>query len=793
MAIRLPTSLQVTVPAVLLGLAVILSAVNALYNLPEAERAAQAYGRKQLAEELSRLQSTLEYQLLRGDVAAAQHAIAVLAHNQDYRVAALTDDRQVVLAATRRVWFGQSLGDVMTGFDAEQAGLAARQRRTIVSLDRRESSLVGYAGIQLPGDRSEIRSTRAGGVVLVFDLEAATTRARAGVIGQSLYWAGSVTGVAVLLWLAFHFLLARRTTALVRAAERLAAGDLGARSGLRGRDELGRLGRAFDSMAERIEASRRLLLAELAERERSQAALAVSEASYRAIFEASEDAIFVHEIETGAIVDANPKACQAFGYSAAELRRLQIGMLGSGVAPYTQDDALAVIRRAAAGERLSLEWHGRRRDGSLHWDEIFVQRVTLGGRDRILAIARDITDRKAAAEAIARQREELHQREKLAALGSLLAGVAHELNNPLSVVVARAVLLEEQGAAGTKLAAQRIRAAAERCARIVRTFLAMARRQQPERRPVVIAELVSAALEIAGYGLRNNRIDVETRIAHDLPPMLADADQLHQVLLNLIINAQQAMAGQAGARRLTVRACRERAWIVVEVEDNGPGVDAASRGRIFEPYFTTKANGQGTGVGLAISQGIVESHGGALTQRSAPGGGAVFRIELPADDEVATTGGSESLPAALVGSAEPVPVRTDAAASLRVLVVDDEEEIRDALATILGGAGHHVSAVSSGREAMVELQRSTVDVIVTDMRMPEIDGPALYRAIEERWPALAARCVFLTGDTLTSEVADFLRRTQRPVIEKPFLPADVRSVVARQGEPRAAPDTSTHP
>ena len=757
---RVPVTLKLTVPLILLGFAAVLSMVNLLYHVPEAERAAEEDSRKRLTQEMSRLQSTLEYLLLKGDMPAAQHEIAVLAHNQEVVLAALTDERNEVIEATRRAWLGRQIADVLPQFHLDQAVGAIREHRAGITIASNGNELLGYAGILMGSEREEIRPSRTGSLFLVYDLQRYKAEARAQVLQQSLYWAGWVAALALAMWLVFHFLLTRRTARLVHAAEQLAAGNLSARSGLRGGDELGRLGRAFDSMALAI-------ATDLAERKRADEALRVSEASYRAIFDAAEDAIFVHDIETGAIVDANPKACAAFGYSREEFRHIDIGTLGTGVHPYTQEDAMELLARAVAGEQLRFEWHSKNKDGELRWQEVFGKRVTIGGQDRILSLARDITEKKRSAEELERQRESLHQREKLAALGSLLAGVAHELNNPLSVVVARAVMLEEQGGPATQAAALKIRTAAERCARIVRTFLAMARQRRPARGPVMMNDVVLAALDIAGYAVRTSGIEVTLDLGKDIPPILADPDQLHQVLLNLIINAQQALQDRPAPRQLRVTSRFDKGadLVRITVADNGPGIPIPLRARVFEPYFTTKATGIGLGVGLAVSLGIVEAHGGTLTVDCPSNGGAVFAIALPVGDVNVT------------GPKAAAPVKANAS-QRRILIVDDEAEIREALAEILSGAQHRVVTVGSGREALERMAAEHFDVILTDIRMADIDGRALYQEIEQRWPGQGEHVVFVTGDTLASTLREFVSASGRPVIEKPFLPSEVRRIVA---------------
>jgi two-component system NtrC family sensor kinase len=759
MTMRLPASLKFTVPLILLVFAATLSAVNILYHVPQAERVAEEDSRKRMAQEMSRLQSTLEYLLLKGDVTAAQHEVSVLAHSHDVILAALTDDRNEVIAATRRAWLERRISDVLPQFDLDQMEGAIRAHRTGMSISPNGNELLGYAGILMGSEREELKPSRTGGLFLAYDLARYKAEARAQVLQQSLYWAGWVTALALAMWLVFHFLLTRRTARLVQAAEEIASGNLAARSRLKGTDELGRLSRSFDAMALKVADTQIRLHQDIAGRKMAEAALRASEEQYHSMFDASIDGLALWNA-AGDLVDTNPALCRMYGYEDDAFCKSPGGWPGPA---YEQEFLQAV----AAGEPLHVEVTDQRKDGSALELELHGIPMKYQGKPHVLTIARDITEKKRSATELERQRDTLYQREKLAALGSLLAGVAHELNNPLSVVVARAVLLEEQGDPKTQAAALKIRTAAERCARIVRTFLAMARQQRPERGPVAVNEVVREALDIASYALRTSSVDVEVDLAQGIPPILADADQLHQVLLNLIINAQQSLQEQHPPRRIRITSCYDYLYDMVQitVADNGPGIPAQLRARVFEPYFTTKPTGVGTGVGLAVSLGIVEAHGGTLTVACPTEGGAVFAITLPVGVVDATKTATE-------------PPQKTATSQRSILVVDDEPEIRDALAEILAGAQHRVVTASSGREALERMAAETFDVILTDMRMPDLDGRALYEEIERRWRGQCSRVVFVTGDTLASALREFVSESGRPVIEKPFLPSEVRRIVA---------------
>jgi signal transduction histidine kinase/CheY-like chemotaxis protein len=388
---------------------------------------------------------------------------------------------------------------------------------------------------------------------------------------------------------------------------------------------------------------------------------------------------------------------------------------------------------------------------------------------QVVVVHDDITDIKQAEAAIRHQQEILFQHEKLASMGSLLASVAHELNNPLAVVRMQVDLLNEE-AANTPLYehTRELHQATEHCMRIVGNFLTLARQNPPQRSAVQLNTIVEDALELLAHALRLDNITVHTRLIHELPLFEADPVQMHQVIINLLVNAQQALRESTPPRQITITTGFDQAHnrLVFELADTGPGIPAVIQRRIFEPFFTTKPLGVGTGIGLSLCRSIIESHGGSIDVTSQTGQGAVFRITLP-------VGG----PVSLASEPSPAPALAPAPSARTIFVVDDEPGIRRALAQLLRREGHTVDTAMDGRQALHMLQEQQYDLVLCDLRMPELDGPGLYREIAISQPHYLQRFVFLTGDTLSPETEAFLKQSGAPQLVKPFSAAQGRQVV----------------
>jgi signal transduction histidine kinase len=366
---------------------------------------------------------------------------------------------------------------------------------------------------------------------------------------------------------------------------------------------------------------------------------------------------------------------------------------------------------------------------------------------------------------------QLFQAGKLSAVGQLVSGVAHELNNPLSVVIGYGQLLLSRGVGeDARRPIEAIVAQGARMAKIIQSLLLFSRQRKPERRPVDLAEVISRILSLRETQLTVSGIRVETEFGADVPHAEGDAHQLQQVVLNLILNAEQAILGSGvgGGRtgdhiRITTTARRrgEETRVVLQVADNGPGIAASVLPRVFEPFFTTKKVGDGAGLGLSVSYGIAEQHGGRLSVESEPGR-TVFTLDLPS----ATSREPET-------AAEP-PVATGRATAWgrgrRVLVVDDEPAIVEMVTSVLDGQGWHVDVASGGRAALERLQETDYDLVLSDVRMPEGDGADFYRAAVAQHKDLARRFLFMTGAPADADAWRVLQSALAPVLAKPFTP-----------------------
>jgi signal transduction histidine kinase/CheY-like chemotaxis protein len=351
--------------------------------------------------------------------------------------------------------------------------------------------------------------------------------------------------------------------------------------------------------------------------------------------------------------------------------------------------------------------------------------------------------------------DQLIQADKLKALGTLLSGVAHELNNPLSTILMSAQLL--RGSAALPETARERAAAIEsecgRATRIVRELLAFARRRPPERRPIDVNEVVRDALQLQRPDLALKGVRVVTELGARLPKISADPHQLQQVLLNLFTNAAHAMSAQGRDGVLTVRTNARERGVAVVVEDTGPGIPPEHLRQVFDPFFTTKPVGEGTGLGLSLCIGIVEAHDGRLTVENVPGSGARFTMALPLGEHA--------------DPIEDAPTGGDATRSADILVIEDEPALRSVFLEVLTVQGHRTVAAATGHAALELLSRETYDVVILDLRLPDIDGKAVWQWITEHRPELAGRVVFMTGDTLSPGSHHFLKNAGRPVLAKP--------------------------
>ena len=470
--------------------------------------------------------------------------------------------------------------------------------------------------------------------------------------------------------------------------------------------------------------------------ERSLSDAHVSEIIRQTMLQASLDAIMVID-ETGSIIEFNPAAERMFGWSRSAV--LGKDLLDTVIPAFYRkgyaNGAEYMAGRGAPMVGQRMETVTQNALGEIFPIELTATEMRVADRRLFFGAIRDLRDQRRAEEEINRQREKLHQNEKMAAMGSLLAGVRHELNNPLAVVVAQSTLLHEFAPdPQTKLRAEKVRAAAERCGRIVKSFLGMVRLHPTVRTETDLNMAIRAALEVTAYGARSSGIGIDTDFAPGPILVMADADHITQVAANFLINSQHALMSSGGDRRIIVKSFRgDNGKAGFYVEDTGPGIAPDIRDKIFDSYFTTKPVGAGTGIGLSISKAIVERHLGAIRFEEVLPQGARFVVELP------LLNGDATIPKAQV---------TRSSGLRHALIIDDEPDVAGALADILELMGVKSRIITEWTGFNWIADDPDSDIIFCDLRMPAANGMTIYRELLARRPQLARRFVLVTGDMI---------------------------------------------
>lgn len=372
-------------------------------------------------------------------------------------------------------------------------------------------------------------------------------------------------------------------------------------------------------------------------------------------------------------------------------------------------------------------------------------------------IIQDITERK-------RAEEQLRESNRLASIGELAAGVAHEINNPLTSILGFSqILLTENLPQSVVEDVQKIYFSAQRASKIVQNLLSFARKHDPEKRLIDLTPVLERALDLKSFDFKHSNIEVTCQLEENLPKVMADEFQLIQVIMNILNNAQQATRESETPGRLVIRTSEVKDRVRISISDNGPGIPPEHLSKIFQPFFTTKSVGTGTGLGLSICYGIMQQHAGELWAESNPGDGSTFHVELPIGRADADT--AESLAA----------IESSSSYARHLLVVDDEPHIRDLLARSLGQQRYTVDLAGDGQEAWRKLQSRSYDCIIMDLKMPNMSGEELYGLITQSCPELAQKSIFMTGDMVAPETQAFVSSVSGPTLSKPFELEELRS------------------
>jgi len=505
---------------------------------------------------------------------------------------------------------------------------------------------------------------------------------------------------------------------------------------------------------------------DITERRRAEEEMKRSEVTYREIFNNVNDTIWIHDIETFGFLDVNSRVTDMFGYSIEEALELTVKDLSSGVAPYSVESAVGHMEKAREGEPQVFEWHTKHKDGHFFWTEVGLKRATIAGKDCLLAIERDINERK-------RTEEKLRRIHALEGLGTAAGGIAHDFNNLLmgvfgNIELAKLSLAPDHRAMGSLLAAHR---ALENARHLTTRLLTFARGGSPVLEPIDLRIQIPETVE---FHLTGSRVAARFEIPKDLWPARADKGHIVEVISNLAVNARQAMPA-GGTLFVYAENVSDSPLgcdcVRLVFNDQGEGIPDSALDRIFEPYFSTKP--QGSGLGLAIVHGIVKRHNGRIEVESKTGVGTTFTLYLPAGDT------ESRMPEAAETSRNVVLPRSDA----RVLVVDDDEMIRETASQMLESLGCHVRTAIDGRQAVETFEAAMKQGIQFDLTIMDLTIPGGMGGEEAVGELLgldpSAKVIVSSGYSSDPVLSEYAAHGFVGRLAKPFSLKDLSEVMAK--------------
>ncbi|MGB8829876.1 MAG: PAS domain S-box protein, partial [Dehalococcoidales bacterium] len=529
--------------------------------------------------------------------------------------------------------------------------------------------------------------------------------------------------------------------------------------------------RRKDGVVRRIQTTRREILwdgkpqyqifyNDITERVQAEAALKASEENFRNTLDSSLMGIFIGH--SGTVLYVNQAFLEMFGYKNVDEVRATRPVEFYSPESYAQYLAHKGRQKRGDLDLDNFEIDIVRKDGSKRHLQAYRKEVLWDGQLRSQILYNDVTALKQAQEERQRMEDKAQVASRLAVVGEMAAGVAHEINNPLTGVLGFSQMLLEKPNVPEDVKAELrlIVDGSQRVADIVKRLLTFARQTKPVKSVTDINSLIDNTLKLREYVFKTANINVVTCFDPELPWSVVDPGQMQQVFLNIIVNAEQAMKTAHGRGTLTVTTETKGNNIFLSFQDDGPGIKPENMKRLFEPFFTTKAPGEGTGLGLSLSRSIILEHNGHMSVESQFGHGANFVIELPVVESLPS--GADSLEHA----AKPPAV---AAKPGRILVIDDEPGVRILLERVFIQMGHTVDIVADAESAIAKLDDGSVyDIILSDVRMPGMSGIELHAFILKKMPAMRNKIIFITGDVMGADIKDFLMQNNLSYFAKPF-------------------------